>query len=482
MMSSAGARSGRRRWALGAGLAVLATLALAGSLLVWQPAPALRAVLSLAGQGEIEFDDLRIGLNALELTGVRVGDPPDHRVAQLRVRYRPGLLLRGQVEEVAVEGLALRGTLDEHGLRLSGFEGAPAAADEELRLPPLPLPERVSIRDARLELTTPLGDFTAPFSGDLRPEQGRAAFVLDVDRARLQAATGQLFAAVHLEGELPFDAGSTNIEPWRIAAGLVASGRAELEAAALSLPGLADGIDGRAELALVWEQGELSASLPSLGLELQQLAPEWSEAGSFLPTPWRLELEQPAAIAASLLAEEVRVEGHGGVALASADARLSAVASAALTLGPDGGLHELLVPDGEIEVRDLTIAGIRVGHGSIRVDGAGALDDWQGALELSLAAAGEPWPGLMLEGAEAEAALEVTYADNQLSVLARDPGALRIEGLVWGDDLRADGLELLLEADPEPLLAADIAEGAVVWRQRAAIRMPEFTVTTGAGG
>ena len=103
MMSSAGERSGRRRWALGAGLAVLVMLALAGSLLVWQPAPALRAVLRLAGQGAIEFDDLRIGLNTLELTGVRIGDPPDHRVAQLRVRYRPGPLLRGRVEEIAVD-------------------------------------------------------------------------------------------------------------------------------------------------------------------------------------------------------------------------------------------------------------------------------------------------------------------------------------------------------------------------------------------
>jgi Dicarboxylate transport len=482
MMSSAGARSGRRRWALGAGLAILVILALAGAVLVWRPAPALRAVLSLAGQGEIEFDDLRIGLNTLELTGVRIGDPPDHRVARLRVGYRPGLLLRGQVQEVAVDGLMLRGTLDKRGLRLSGFEGAPAAADEALRLPPLPLPERVSIRDARLELTTPLGDATVPFSGDLRPEQGRAAFVLDVGRAGLQAATGQLFAAVHLEGELPFDAGSTTIEPRRIAAGLVASGRAELEADALSLPGVAEGIAGRAELALVWELGELSASLRSLALELRRLAPEWSELGSFLPTPWRLELAQPAGLAASLLADPIRIEGHGGVGLASAGPRLSAVTSVALTLGPDGALRELVVPDGEIEVRDLAVAGMRVGHGSIRVDGAGTLDDWKGALELSLTAAGEPWLGLMLQGAGAEATLEVAYAADRLSVLARDPGALRIEKLVWGDDLEADGLELLLESDPEPLFTADVSDGAVVWRQRAAIRMPEFAVTTGAAG
>jgi Dicarboxylate transport len=472
MMRSAGARSGRRGRALAIGLAALAVLALVAGAIVWHPAPVVRAALSLAGQGKIAFDDLRVGPNAIELTGIRIGDPADHRLAELRIGYRPGALLRGRIEEIVADGLVVRGQLDERGLHLGAPDGA--AGDQELRVPPLPLPERISIRNSRLELTTPLGDLTVPFAGDLRLEQSRAGFVLDVEGARL--AGGQLSAGLHLEGELPLEPELVAAGPRQILAALTASGRALLTAEGLSVPDFADGIDGRAEVALVSEPGELTASLTSPGLELRQLAPAWAALAAWLPAPWRLDLEQPTRISASLLAGETRIEGQGSAVLASAGARFDVAASAALSLGPNGDVRELVVPDAEVEIHGFRAAGMEIGDGMIRMDGAGRPGAWQGAVELALSGSGEPWPGLAAEGAEAQAALDIAYGDGRLSVAATAPGGLRIGKLAWHDDLRTESLELLWDAAAEPLVSAELGSGAVAWTQRATLRVPEFTV------
>ena len=42
------------------------------------------------------------------------------------------------------------------------------------------MPERISIRDARLELTTPFGPLAVPFAGEMRSEQERTVFTLEV--------------------------------------------------------------------------------------------------------------------------------------------------------------------------------------------------------------------------------------------------------------------------------------------------------------
>ena len=88
-----------------------------GSLLAWQTALVLRAGLWLSGHDEVSFDHLRVGVRELELTGLRIGDPSGPRLAELRIRYRPQMLLRRQLEEVAVRGLILQGELDEDGLQ-----------------------------------------------------------------------------------------------------------------------------------------------------------------------------------------------------------------------------------------------------------------------------------------------------------------------------------------------------------------------------
>jgi Dicarboxylate transport len=459
---------------------VLALLVLAGALLVWHPDPVLRAVLRLASQ-EVRFDDLRIGLNELELRGVEFGEPPAQELRQLRIRYRPRMLLGGRIEEVEARGLTLHGSLDQDGLRLRGLEGASAGQDEG-RLLPLPLPERIAIRDARLELSTPIGALSVPFAAELRPGPGGAAFALDVEQARLAGATGRVLADLHLEGEAPFDPERPSGDLRGIVAGLTARGRADLGAESLSLAGLAEGIDGRAELAVGWERGRLDASLSELRLKLAALAPEWPALAEVLPAPWLLELERPAGIAASFLADETLIEGRGSVALSSAGGHLGVAASTALTLGPDGGLRELVVSDGDVVLRDAVFAGMRLDRGTIRLDGAGTARRWAGELALELAGDGEPAAGLRLEGLSAEAGLDARFADGRLSLLVRDPGAVRLERLSFGEAGQISDLELRLPAGEAPLLSADFRDGGIAWRQRLAAQVPTFEATALADG
>jgi hypothetical protein len=211
-----------RRGLLAALLGSILLLVLLGGLLAWQPATFLRAGLRLAGHEEISFGQLRVGLDRLELTGLAIGgrSRADPLVGRLTMDYQPGDLLRGRIEAVSVEGVTLRGRVDQDGLRL---DLASAGTGESAEFPALPLPERVSIRDLRLELTTPVGAVTIPVEAQLRPQPHRATFVLDALGAELAAPAGRLRADLHIEGEMPLDR--------RLAAdAITASGRAQLRA------------------------------------------------------------------------------------------------------------------------------------------------------------------------------------------------------------------------------------------------------------
>jgi hypothetical protein len=474
-MTAVGKRSGRRRWVLRACLAVALPVVLLGGLLAWQPAALLRAGLALAGHDEVTFDQLRVGLNELELTGLGIGGQPpsDPLVGSVRIAYRPADLVRGRIAEVTLEGLTLRGRVDRDGLRLKDLGGAPGSA-EPARLPPLPMPERVSIRDARLELTTPAGVVLVPFEARLHSERNRAVFTLDAAHAELTASAGQLRVDLHVEGEAPLDARSAADE-------IAASGRARLRAEGLAVQGLGRGLDGAGELAFSWRAGELDAALSELRLQLAALAPEWEAVAKLLPPPWHAEFAQPASISASFLDDGVRLEGNGRATLATAGPRLDAALSATVAFDPDGRLRELVVPDGQLDLRDLQWAGMRLDRGSIKGHGAGTPAAWQGSLALSAAGAGAPWPGLSLEGASANADLDVRFADGRLEVDARDPATLQLPRLSLADDLQVDGLEIRIRPGSTPLLSAEPGEGRLPWRQHVIASVPAFEVVAPAG-
>jgi hypothetical protein len=469
-------RSRLRRALLAALSALALLLVLLGALMAWRPAMLLRAALRLAGHEEISFDRLQVGLRRLELTGLALGGGthPEQLVGRLTIEYRPGDLLRGRIEALSVEGLTLRGRVDRDGLRLGGADLAAAGPGGTPRLPALPLPERVSIRDLRLELTTPAGVVTVPVEAQLRPQVDRATFVLDAQDAELAAPTGRLRADVHVEGALPLDVRS-------LADAITASGRAQLRAEALTLPGVARGIDGAGEFAFSWRQGGLDGALSNLHAQLESLAPEWGIVAQLLPAPWRIELAQPASVSASLADDGFRLQGSGRVTLATAGPQLDSTVSATVALDPHGRMRELVVRDGAIDVRDLRVAGMRLERGSIKVQGSGAPEAWDGSLALELAGAGAPWPGLEVEGATAQAHLGVRLADRRLSLSPRAPATLQLAKLSWADEVSINGLEVRVPPDSEPLLSAELADGRMQWQQHVRASLPAFGVTASAG-
>jgi hypothetical protein len=485
-VTSADQRSGRTRWALRAVLAIAALLVLFGGLLAWQPAVLLRAGLWLSGHDEITFDQLRVGPNELELTGVSIGGrsgerASDHLVGRLRIGYRPRELLRGRIEELGVEGLTLRGRIDQDGFRLEGLDGAVASPGEPARLPPLPLPDRVSIRAARLELTTPVGALTVPFTADLRPEQDRTAFVLDVDRAQLAATTGEFSGTLHFEGVLPVELQQIALDPRAIAAHLSASGRVDLSAEGLTLPTLADGVDGAGELEFVFERGRLDATLSGARLQINAIAPARDAIAELLPAPWQLELRQPARILA-VFADGLRVDGGGEIALTTAGPQLHAALSTTATLDAQGQIRGLAVSAAQVDLRDLRFAGVRLERGSIQLEGSGTPDAWQGSLALDLTGAGALPAGLTLEGSAARADLDLRFADGRLSAFAGEPGSLRVSRLSWGEDVRVEGVEARIPSSSAPLLSAQLGGEDMRWQQRVSATLPEFEMTATAGG
>jgi hypothetical protein len=263
-------------------------MALLGGLLTWQPAILLRAGLWLAGHDEVRFDRLSVGLHRVELTGLTIGGPSAHRIGRLTIDYRPVDLVRG-VARLSVEGLTLRGRVDRDGLRLEGLDLAAAGPDEGAGLPALPLPERVSVRDARLELTTPAGILVVPVEAQVQPQPDRARFVLDAAGAELTAATGRLRADLHVEGEMPLFAPSLRDV-------MKASGRAQLRAEALTVPGVATGIDGAGRLSFSWQGGKLAATLSDVAAKVAAISPEWRAVADLLPAPWQIELVEPADV------------------------------------------------------------------------------------------------------------------------------------------------------------------------------------------
>ena len=469
----------RRRWVRGAILALAVLLVLFVGALAWQPAAFLRAGLWLSGHDEVTFDQFRVGPSRLELTGLGIGvrsdQPSDRLVGRLRIDYRPRDLLRGRIEQVSVERVRLRGRIDGDGLRLEGLDGTGVGGAEPAELPALPLPERVSIRDARLELATPVGVVTVPFEARIEPQGDRATFVLDAEGAELAAPTGQLRMDLHVEGQMPLDAPS-------LAGGITASGRAELSAEALSVPGVARGVDGTGELAFMFERGQLDASLSNVRAQLDEIAPEWAELAALLPAPWRVEFVQPLGISANLLGQEIPLQGSGRIALAAAGPQLEAALSANVTLDGDGRLRELVVPDAELDLRNLRFAGMRLERGALRLEGTGTPEAWEGSLALHLAGAGAPVTGLELDGVELQSGLDVRFADGRLRAVVRDPGALQIAALSWSDDVRIEALEVQIPAGSAPLLSAELADGGVAWQQRMTAAVPHVEALVTAGG
>jgi hypothetical protein len=176
---------------------VLGLTAALAAALPWLAEPAIRAGLRLAAP-DVDFERLRFDWDHLEVEGVALGDA-GQEARRLRVAWRLPDLLDGRLARVEVEGLVVRIAWRNGGLQIAGLESS-----DETGEVPLPLPDvgQTVLRDARLELGTPIGTLQLPFSAHFRAAGARLAFEATIDGAgfadvRAIAATGSF------EGDLP---------------------------------------------------------------------------------------------------------------------------------------------------------------------------------------------------------------------------------------------------------------------------------------
>lgn len=276
-------------------------------------------------------------------------------------------------------------------------------------------------------------------------------------------------ADLHLEGQ-------TSLDPATVLDDAIASGRVDLVAAGLALPGRGS-LDGRGELAITLERRQLDAVLRDLTAELDEVAAAASAAAALMPAPWRVALREPIGIRADFRGDEVRLEGGGRIAITSAGPEVVVAGSAALTMDAGGRIGELVLPDGQIELRDLAWAGMRVDRAAIRLDGAGTPETWQGTVDVELAGAGEPWPGLTLGALTLRHDLEVRFADGRLTVAAREVGEVAAQ-VAWQKKVQS-AISIRLEAAETPLLTAGLE--TLDWQAalRASVPALEITATVG---
>jgi Dicarboxylate transport len=238
------------------GLAALVLLGLVALASFWLAEPALRAGLRLAGVEDLHFDRLSIGLARAGLFGLRLGPPPGQEAARLQADYRLGGLLQGRLESLTVEGLRVRGRLGEDGLELTGLARAEGTGDGALRLPLLP--ERLVLRDAGLELTTPAGALSLPFQMEAETGGRHARFRLQASQLRLERADGAVSGRLAIAGSVPLEDGA-----FRFGA-LDARGEMQIETSGIEVPELAHGIDASATIDAVAEQGRVILTLHGL--------------------------------------------------------------------------------------------------------------------------------------------------------------------------------------------------------------------------
>jgi hypothetical protein len=178
-------------------LAVAAGLAAAlAATLPWLAEPAVRAGLRLAAP-DVAFERLRFDWGQLEVEGIKLG-ATDQEARQLRVAWRLPDLLAGRLAQVEVEGLVVRAAWRDGGLHVAGIEraGEPGAATL-----PLPDVEHMVLREARLELATPLGTLRLPFSAEVQATGERLAVAASLADAGL-ADSGAIAATGSFEGEV----------------------------------------------------------------------------------------------------------------------------------------------------------------------------------------------------------------------------------------------------------------------------------------
>ena len=230
----------------------------------------------------------RVGLEELHIAELSLGANGELRVRALRIGYRLATLLRGEIENVVVEGLVLRLDLSGTAPPLGSLQSLipKPEAGEAVPLPVIVLPV-LELSDARIEAATRFGPVIARFNGEAWPEDagadageiaGAFSFTLESAQGRLTGAFDlSRTAAGALTGTLVVEDGVLRL-PGAEAAGLLgeadyalAPGRppeldAWLSAARVTLPG-ARLEEARIALRAAGDTAELTARLRGAGVD-----------------------------------------------------------------------------------------------------------------------------------------------------------------------------------------------------------------------
>jgi Dicarboxylate transport len=456
-------------------IVVLLVAALAAAVL-WFPGPLVRAGLRVAGVDTVAFDDLRLGLSTLELSGVQMGAPPGHRLARLQISYRPTALLRGRVESVEVEGLELRGRITDGRLELAGI-GAPGEAEEQVSLDLLPWPQKIVVRAAEVQLATPWGELRLPLALDLRATTAAAEFQIEVMDGRLINDAGTLRADLTLQGQAPLGR-SLDL------AGILASGAAAITAESFAVPQFGEGIDGHSEVTFELAAGRLEARIGPALIDVESLAPELAALAGPLPPPWQIGLGDgtaPLHVTAAPADETMMLEIDGALSLAATGrARLGAELAARLGFADGSGLADV-AGRASVTFEQLRWREVLLERGRLELQGEGTPADWRGTLDLEFAGSGQPTPALALRGAALRHELTAGLVDRRLTLTAREAGALTIDQAEWQGLGGAGPMTWRLEPGALPLLAVSLAaDGAIVWQHDLGARSEAFGLTVRA--
>lgn len=269
---------GRLRW-LAAAVGV-AGLALAVAWLQRRPLVEHWLVGQLRARGlepaSLVVED--IGLDALVVRDVRLG-PRDLELRSLVLRCSSGCLARRRLDALEVEGLRVRGLLDDSGLSFGALDALrTGGADAGARFPVLPT-SRLEVHDAALELETDRG----PAGGSLEVAldgAGRGELVLQLKRlSALDTALGLEIEPLTLRGEISLrpDRVELALEPAPFALAL-ASGPALRRVTGMT-PVLRLHGDAPDALALETSGGELALSEPAVAVRGLALRARLGEDG-----------------------------------------------------------------------------------------------------------------------------------------------------------------------------------------------------------
>lgn len=429
-----------RRAFLGLGLAVAMLLAVAA---VWRAAlveAALQLLLSIQGFEQARFGVTEIGLRAVVLEDVMLGEGlPSARRIQLD--FEPLELLGGRVGSLRIEGLRYDAPADWRAVLAplgTGFAGAPW-----LTLP------RIEITDAVLAIDAPAsGTITVDGALDLRGERAGAALEVAVDLVHLSGAFTVTSEAIGEGGIIEIGgAGEVDLAglPLPGAAGVTATGghgRFTVEGTA-RIPAGGSGRDALRRQDALALAGDLelagvttSATVGALSLDMG-----WVLTGS--DGALQLSLPRPARLVLGGVSAELGAAlGLAAGAAPDLGAGLVAAAGPLLVWSPraDGGAAEL---SADIV---LELGGVR---GSVRLHAMAKHDAaWRLAAPAELRVGGEvSGVELSVQGAAAvlqRAAWSTTGSVQPDGALALDgPVAVEATGLVLGsfqaDAARAKG-------------------------------------------